>query len=95
MSEAAAALDLGAPGISGLADRMEKLGLIDRQPDEADRRSWRLWLTAEGHTAFKRSRAGLTELNARLTEGFTKSEIAVVAKWLESLQDKFPVSDGE
>ncbi len=95
MGEAAAALDLGAPGISGLADRMERLGLIDRKPDGVDRRSWRLWLTAEGRSAFKRSRAGLTELNARLTEGFSESEIEVVARWLTSLQDKFPVSDAD
>ncbi|MDF3832738.1 MarR family winged helix-turn-helix transcriptional regulator [Cupriavidus basilensis] len=95
MGEAAAALDLGAPGISGLADRMERLGLIDRKPDGVDRRSWRLWLTVEGRSAFKRSRAGLTELNARLTEGFSESEIEVVARWLTSLQDKFPVSDAD
>jgi hypothetical protein len=34
-------------------------------------------------------------LNARLTEGFTSSEIDVVARWLTSLQDKFPDVDEE
>jgi DNA-binding MarR family transcriptional regulator len=95
MSEAAAALDLGAPGMSGLADRTERAGLISRHADENDRRASRLWLTDEGRTAAKRSRAGLTELNARLTEGFSAAEIEVVARWLGSLQDKFPVEEEE
>ena len=33
MSEAGAALDLGMPGISGLADRMVEAGLIARRSD--------------------------------------------------------------
>ena len=32
----------------------------------------------------------MTDLNARLTEGFTEAEIDVVARWLTSLQTKFP-----
>jgi hypothetical protein len=39
------------------------------------------------------TRGGLTELNARLTEGFTDAEIDVVARWLASLQTKFPTGD--
>ncbi|WP_322011750.1 MarR family winged helix-turn-helix transcriptional regulator [Paraburkholderia sp. J12] len=93
MSEAAAALDVGASGMSGLADRTERAGLIERYADETDRRASRLWLTAEGRAAMKRSRSGLTELNARLTEGFSEEEIEVVARWLESLQEKFPAVD--
>ena len=95
MSEAGAALDLGAPGVSGLVDRIERAGLVERGLDEHDRRAFRIWLTDAGRTALKRSRSNLTELNARLTEGFTAAEIDVVARWLTSLQDKFPASDDE
>ncbi|MBV8271174.1 MAG: winged helix-turn-helix transcriptional regulator [Cupriavidus sp.] len=95
MSETGAALDLGAPGMSGLADRMERAGLLERGLDERDRRASRLWLTDAGRVALKRSKANLTELNARLTEGFTPSEIDVVARWLTSLQEKFPATDGD
>jgi len=93
MNEAAAALDLGAPGMSGLADRTERAGLIERRPDEADRRASRLWLTEAGRLARQRSKAGMRSLNARLTEGFTEAEIDVVARWLTSLQTKFPAAD--
>jgi DNA-binding MarR family transcriptional regulator len=89
MSEAAAALDLGAPGMSGLADRTERAGLIERRADENDGRVSRLWLTEAGRSARQRSKAGMKDLNARLTEGFTEAEIDVVARWLTSLQTQF------
>lgn len=93
MSEAAAALDLGAPGMSGLADRTERAGLIERRADERDGRASRLWLTEAGRAARQRSKGRMTDLNARLTEGFTEAEIDVVARWLTSLQTRFPVRD--
>ena len=46
-----------------------------------------------GRAALAETRTGLTELNARLTEGFTDAEIDVVARWLTSLQTKFPTGD--
>ena len=93
MSEAAAALDLGLPGMSGLADRMEVLGLIERRRDETDGRVWRLWLTDQGKTAAERSKANLAKMNSLLADGFSEAEIEVVARWLQSLQDKFPAAD--
>ncbi|BDB24192.1 MarR family transcriptional regulator [Cupriavidus sp. TA19] len=93
ISEAAAALDLGAPGMSGLADRTERAGLIERRPDDTDRRASRLWLTAAGRTARQRSKASMKVLNTKLIEGFTPAEIEVVARWLGSLQTKFPAAD--
>ncbi|SOE87936.1 DNA-binding transcriptional regulator, MarR family [Burkholderia sp. YR290] len=92
-NEAAAALDLKAPGMSGLVDRAERAGLIERHADEFDRRASRLWLTEDGRAALKRSKAVLTNLNARMTDGFTASEIDVVVRWLTSLQEKFPSID--
>jgi DNA-binding MarR family transcriptional regulator len=93
MSEAAAALDLGAPGMSGLADRTERAGLIERRPDESDRRASRLWLTEAGREARQRAKASIKALNAKLTKGFTEAELDIVARWLTSLQTKFPATD--
>ena len=39
--------------------------------------------------------AGAAELNARLTEGFTDAEIDIVARWLTSMQQKFPKGENE
>ena len=90
MGEAGAALDLGPPGISGLVDRMTAASLIRRRADPEDGRAWRLWLTPAGRAALAQSKAGLAEINARLTDGFTEAEIDVVARWLTSLQTRFP-----
>ena len=90
MGEAGAALDLGPSGISGLVDRMVTANLIKRRADPDDGRAWRLWLTPTGRDAMARSKAGLSEVNARLTDGFSEAEIEVVARWLTSLQASFP-----
>ena len=95
MGEAGAALDLGPPGISGLVDRMTAANLIRRRADPEDGRAWRLWLTPAGRVALAQSKAGLAEINARLTDGFTEAEIDVVARWLTGLQSKFPKGEDE
>jgi DNA-binding MarR family transcriptional regulator len=93
--EAGAALDLGPPGISGLVDRMTTANLIKRRADPDDGRAWRLGLTPSGRAALAQSKAGLAEVNARLTEGFSEAEIDVVARWLTGLQSKFPRGEDE
>jgi DNA-binding MarR family transcriptional regulator len=95
MGEAGAALDLGPPGISGLVDRMTAANLIKRRADPDDGRAWRLWLTPAGRAAMAESKAGLAEVNARLTDGFTDAEIDVVARWLATLQTRFPRGEDE
>jgi DNA-binding MarR family transcriptional regulator len=95
MGEAGAALDMGMPGISGLSDRMVEAGLIEKRADPDDGRAWRLWLTPSGRKALTRTKAGVTELNARLTEGFSDAEIAIVARWLAHVQTKFPKGEDE
>src|SRR4029079_1840748 len=77
MGEAGSALDLGPPGISGLVGRMTLAGLIERRADPDDGRAWRLWLTPAGRAALAQAKAGLAEINARLTHGFTEAEIDI------------------
>lgn len=95
LGEAGAALDLGMPGISGLVERAVEAGLIVKRADPDDGRAWRLWLTAPGRRALARARAGAAELNARLVEGFSDTEIDIVARWLASVQNKFPKGENE
>jgi DNA-binding MarR family transcriptional regulator len=95
MGEAGAALDLGMPGISGLAERMVEAGLIEKRADPDDGRASRLWLTAAGRKALARTKAGVAELNRRLTDGFTDDEIDIVARWLTSVQGEFPRGEDE
>jgi len=48
MGEAGATMGLSGSSLTGLVDRVEALGLLERQTDGADRRVVRLLLTEEG-----------------------------------------------
>jgi DNA-binding MarR family transcriptional regulator len=95
MGEAGAALDLGPPGISGLAERMMEAGLIEKRADPADGRTARLWLTGAGRKELARAKASAADLNARLMDGFTDAEIDIVSRWLRAVQTKFPRGDDQ
>ncbi|MBW7961771.1 MarR family winged helix-turn-helix transcriptional regulator [Bradyrhizobium sp. BR 10261] len=90
MGEAGAALDMGPAGISGLVDRSAAARLVERRADREDGRAFRVWLTPKGRTVLAQARADTAAINATLTEGFTSAEIDIVARWLTSIQDKFP-----
>ncbi|NLO78987.1 MAG: winged helix-turn-helix transcriptional regulator [Xanthomonadaceae bacterium] len=88
IGKVAEALAIGAPAMSALANRMEQAGLVVRRRDTADGRSIRLCLTEKGWQTMRRAQAELAALNAKLTEGFSEAEIAIVARWLEPLPRK-------
>ncbi|MEY9881843.1 DNA-binding MarR family transcriptional regulator [Bradyrhizobium sp. USDA 328] len=90
IGEAGAALDMGPAGISGLVDRTAAARLIERRADREDGRAWRIWLTPKGRSALAQAKTSAAEVNAALTEGFTAAEIDIVARWLTSIQNKFP-----
>jgi DNA-binding MarR family transcriptional regulator len=93
IGEAAEALDLAPSAMTGLIDRMARADLVERRTDPKDGRAFRLHLTAKGEAAREEAKAGVEGLNAHLTQGFTDDEIAVVSRWLTSLQTKFPKGD--
>jgi DNA-binding MarR family transcriptional regulator len=95
MGEAGAALDMGPAGISGLVDRTAAAKLIERRADREDGRAWRVWLTPKGRNALAQAKTSAATINAALTDGFTAAEIDIVARWLTSIQDKFPRSSNE
>jgi DNA-binding MarR family transcriptional regulator len=95
IGDIAQALSVGASAMTGMANRMEQAGLITRVRDTGDGRAIRLHLTEEGQVARRRAQADLKLLNAKLTEGFTETEMQVVARWLEKLPSKFQLDDRE
>jgi len=93
IGEAADALDLAPSAMTGLIDRMTKVELVERRADPKDGRAMRLHLTDKGRAAREEAKASLQGIKAQLTEGFSDDEIDVVARWLASLQTKFPKGD--
>lgn len=90
IGEVAEALNTAPSAMSGLIDRMERAGLVERRADPADGRGQRIHMTPAGREAREAAKAGLAQINAKITEGFSEAEIDTVARWLASLQQQFP-----
>lgn len=90
MKQLGVRLDLGASSLSGLLDRMERDGLIERRSDPDDKRAWGIVLTDTGRVLRGESVRSARILNDRLCEGFDDDELATVARWLEAVTTQFP-----
>jgi DNA-binding MarR family transcriptional regulator len=72
MSHLADALEVSVASMTGIVDRMEKRGLVERRHDGADRRVVLVHTTEAGRDVFlaidRRRREGLAKLLERITE---------------------------
>ena len=85
LRELAAEERISAPALSGLVDRLEKAGLIERARDEDDRRRVGLTLTEDGNRLLKRVRARRTTWLAERLRELDEDEIAAVEAAIEPL----------
>ncbi|HSX54111.1 MAG TPA: MarR family transcriptional regulator [Sphingomonas sp.] len=90
MAQLGEALDLSASALSGLIDRMARDGLIRRCADPLDGRAWNIALTDAGKQRRADAVRAARLLNEKLCDGFDDAELAVVARWLDAVRDKFP-----
>ena len=86
MGRLAKALDLAPSAVSGLVQRMEGLGCVERRASEADARTQHVWLLPPGEARLPALRKALGRINERLTGLFTPAELQTVARWLEHVQ---------
>jgi DNA-binding MarR family transcriptional regulator len=75
-------LDLENSSMTGLLDRLEKKGLIERQPDPHDRRGILVFLTPQGITARETIKLLVEELDRKLQEALSPEEIKTFRKVL-------------
>ena len=87
--EVSEALGINKSAITALIGRMEEAGLVRRQPSDDDGRATHLFATPEGLAKAVASPPILTRLNARLTQDFSKGEIATVAQFLNAILERF------
>lgn len=76
---------LDAATLTGLIDRMEKSGYVERQPNPGDRRSVLVFLTPKAREVGPKILAFANELDCKLKKQFTPEEMAVFEKVLNSL----------
>lgn len=75
------------PGITGLIDRLERVGLVERRRDETDRRVVRVALAPRAGALLKKIDAPLRDLHRRLAADLTGAEMAELARLLEKMRD--------
>ena len=85
MTELATHLGLDKSTISGLVDRAEKRGLLERSPNPRDGRGVDVALTAEGAELAARGSAEVAQVLAPATCALTRSEARRLAALLERM----------
>lgn len=86
MGELASALDLAPSALTGLVQRMEAAGWVERRACERDTRAQRAWLLDAGRAAVQPVRQAARRIQQRLADGFTDDELLTVARWLRHVQ---------
>lgn len=86
MGELAAALDLAPSAMTGLVQRMEVAGWVQRRVCEHDTRVQRVWMGEAGRAAVLPLAQATRRIQQRLAAGFTDDELQTVARWLRHVQ---------
>jgi DNA-binding MarR family transcriptional regulator len=84
-SELARLVQLTSGGMTNRLDRLEKLGLVRRQPDARDRRGVVVELTADGVALADRAFGTILDEQEHLLHEMTPSELGALAEHLEKL----------
>ena len=83
VQEIANGLGLTAPTVSVSVRRLEKAGLLKRQPDPQDKRALQLFLTPQGQALQERAWAFRREKTRRLLAGLSPDERTMLLALLE------------
>lgn len=95
MGALAAAVSLKPAAVSGLIDRMEKNGFLERRVAPKDGRSFELYLRPPGRHIVTESKALIEESNRYLLEGIDGETREQIAYFLEKITVRAEAYDGE
>jgi len=95
MTDVANLFDLNKSGVSSMIARLERAGLVEREPSPRDGRANLLSLTAKGEAVRAESVPLIRRATAEMTEGFTPDEVEIVFRFLNTLIDKCAGSEEE
>ncbi|MEM6627091.1 MAG: MarR family winged helix-turn-helix transcriptional regulator [Pseudomonadota bacterium] len=87
ISEIANELNMGKSSLTGLIDRMETAGMVERRHHQEDGRSFKVFIKDRGRAAADGAMRGTKRINAELLAPFTATERAVIEKFLRHVSD--------
>jgi DNA-binding MarR family transcriptional regulator len=82
-------LMLENPTVTGLIDRLEKLGYVKRSDHPNDRRIYLVYLTGKGNKVAKKALPIVKKLNEEIKKGYSKEEVENFKKVLIGAFNKF------
>ena len=85
--EIADMLDIEPITLTRILDRLQEAGLIERSPDPADRRAWRLHVTAKAEPLVEKLRRIADDLTAEAFAGIGSEDIETVRRTLARVRD--------
>jgi MarR family transcriptional regulator, transcriptional regulator for hemolysin len=85
--ELAELLDVEPITLSRIIDRLEQAGLVERASDPADRRAWRLQVTAQARPLIEKLRALAEQLKAEAFADLTNGELGAVSATLTKIRE--------
>ncbi|WP_336208663.1 MarR family winged helix-turn-helix transcriptional regulator [Nonomuraea sp. LPB2021202275-12-8] len=86
-SELSAALMMSRAGMTNRLDRLEAAGLVERSLDPADRRSFRIALTARGREVIDETLTEHAANLARISAGLDREDAATLTRIVRGLLD--------
>ena len=75
--------------LTGLIDRLERSGFVMRKASRKDRRSIRVHITPAGVKECDKAKPVIKRANAKIKSGFSRAEIEMFKRVLNSLFEKF------
>jgi len=96
LSDVANVLGMNKSAVTALVRRLERSGVLRREPNPDDARGNRLFLTEKGKAVRAQSLAVIRRLTSEVTVGFSASEMEVVFRFFNSIVERFgDASHGE
>ena len=87
-AELADMLDVEPITLSRLVDRLEEAGLVERSADPADRRAWRLHVTAKAKPVVVKLMAIADEMSADAFAGIDRKDIETTRQVLAQVRER-------
>ncbi len=94
MSELSGVLKVSNGNVTGIVDRLEEDGMVERQAVEGDRRASRARLTTAGRAHFKELATAHESWIDQLLEDFTEAEAEQVSTRLHRLNERIEGETG-
>jgi MarR family transcriptional regulator, transcriptional regulator for hemolysin len=87
-TELADMLDIEPITLSRIIDRLQEAGLVERAPDPADRRAWRLHVTAKAGPIVAKLKTIADEMTAEVFDGIELKDVETTRRVLARVRER-------